>query len=246
MASSDPYLEPQSYSGSSPFDPGYRGPAAPYRTASEDPFVFGSTPFDTQPPGGTSGVMAPIGSPSPPGPAPAPDPSSTALAPWTTAAAPATAPQPERSIVSTPALRRGQRLSFTALSLVLVTALGLGVFTYAALASIDVVSLDPLAGFFGWATWVALALVGGFVATVLAVVGLVIARPRRIAGSALAIALVLPGISLAVGVQQGSQALYAHVQQEIEAGGTAVLDTLEANASNLGFDLSLLRQWIDD
>lgn len=158
----------------------------------------------------------------------------------------AAAPSAMVAATAVMAPKRGQALSTTALALALVASLVLGACTFSALAAIDVVSLDPLAAFLGWATWVVAALVAGFLASVLALVAVFYARPRRIAALALAVAFVLPGLAFVLGFQQGTQVLYRHVQAEVEAGGTAVMETLESSAALHGVDVSFLRSWIED
>ena len=88
--------------------------------------------------------------------------------------------------------RRGQGFSWLVLVLAVVVAVVYGAATFAALASVDLMSGDPFRAALGWASVAGVVAVAALVVLAMAVYAFVWSRPRAVAGFATAVAVVLP------------------------------------------------------
>jgi hypothetical protein len=133
---------------------------------------------------------------------------------------------------------RGQLFACVVLVLALIVSALLGVLTYQALVSVDLVSADPFASVAGWASSLGVVAVGAVVVIVLAVVAVAVARPKALAGLGLAASLLLPIGAVGVAVWYGGDVLRQNVQNDIEAesaeAARAFVEELESNVPDIG------------
>ena len=133
---------------------------------------------------------------------------------------------------------RGQLFACVVLVLTLIVSVLLGVLTYQALVSVDLISADPFGSVAGWASTLGMVAVGAIVVFVLAVVAVAVARPKALAGLALGASLLLPLGAVGVGVWYGGDVLRQNVQNDIEAesaeAARAFVAELERNVPDIG------------
>ncbi|WP_232661616.1 hypothetical protein [Pseudonocardia sp. TRM90224] len=144
-----------------------------------------------------------------------------------------------------PAERRPRRRGQLFAGLVLVCALAvsglLGMLTYQILASVELVSGDPLAGVQGQVTTFLMALGGAAVLFVLALIALFAARPKALAGFALLASVLLPIAAVVIGVWYGIDVLRQNVEQDVAAAGPAAVDAIVGELQRRGLDVGPLR-----
>jgi hypothetical protein len=120
--------------------------------------------------------------------------------------------------------RRGRGQVFS--GLVLLLALGVSALmyylTYQTLASVDIISSDPLGSIGSQAMSLVGVMFGALVVFVLAVIALVIARPKAIAALGLAASLLLPVAALVLGLWYGGSVLRQNVESDIAQAGPEV------------------------
>jgi hypothetical protein len=118
--------------------------------------------------------------------------------------------------------RRGQLFSGLVLFLALAVSALLYYLTYQAMATVDIISADPLGSIGGQVMSLGTAVFGALVVFLLAVIALVIARPKALAGLGLAASLLLPVAALALGLWYGSTVLRQNIEADIAQAGPEV------------------------
>ncbi|GAA0909820.1 hypothetical protein GCM10009559_80030 [Pseudonocardia zijingensis] len=147
---------------------------------------------------------------------------------------------------------RGQIFAGLVLLLALVVSALMYYLTYQTLASVDIVSSDPLASVGSQAASLVGVMFGALVVFVLAVIALVIARPKAIAGLGLAASLLLPVGALVLGLWYGGSVLRQNVESDIAQAGpeiaaqgaAAAADAIVDELENRGIDAGPLRDLI--
>ena len=131
---------------------------------------------------------------------------------------------------------RGQVFAGVVLLLALVVSALLGVLTYQTLASVDLISADPLGGLAGQATTLGAVALGAFGVFVLAVIALAVARPKVLAGLGLAASLLLPVGAVVLGVMYGGDVLRQNVENDLPTDGASAARTLLEELARNGVD----------
>ncbi|MHA6623973.1 hypothetical protein ACU61A_01060 [Pseudonocardia sichuanensis] len=133
---------------------------------------------------------------------------------------------------------RGQLFAGVVLVLALIVSVLLGVLTYQALVSVDLISADPFASVAGWTSALGSVALGALGVFLLAVIALVVARPKALAGVGLFASVLLPVAAVVVGVWYGGDVLRQNVQNDIEAesaeAAQAFVEELERNVPDIG------------
>ncbi len=133
---------------------------------------------------------------------------------------------------------RGQLFAGVVLVLALIVSALLGVLSYQALVSVDLISADPFGSVAGWASAFGVVAVAAVVVVVLAVVAVAVARPKALAALGLAASLLLPLGAVGVSVWYGGDVLRQNVQNDIEAesadAARAFVEELESNVPDIG------------
>jgi hypothetical protein len=118
--------------------------------------------------------------------------------------------------------RRGQFFAGLVLVLALAVSALMYVLTYQTLASVDIISADPIGSAAGNVMTLVAVMFGALVVFVLAVITLVIARPKAIAALGLAASLLLPVGALVLGLMYGGSVLQQNVEADIAQAGPEV------------------------
>lgn len=134
-------------------------------------------------------------------------------------------------------------MSWLALGLALVAAVGVGVGIFQALASIDFAAIG-LGTARHWMTVVALSLCIALVALAVGIVAALRTRPRTLAGLAIAASVVLPLIAMILGAKLGLDVLWHHLHVEAArlgvSGAGALRDILAAHHIEVPWPIDLV------
>jgi hypothetical protein len=147
---------------------------------------------------------------------------------------------------------RGQVFAGLVILLALAVSALTYVQTYQLLASVDLISEDPLGGVADQAATLAAVGFGVLGVFVLAMIAFVIARPKALAALGLAASLLLPVAALVLGLLYGGSVLRQNVGDDIAASGPAVAaqgaaaaaDALVQELERRGVDAGPLRDLI--
>lgn len=137
--------------------------------------------------------------------------------------------------------RRGQAFSGLVVVLALIVSALLGVLTYQTLASVDLISANPLGALEGRATTLVMAALGALVVFVLAVIAIVVARPKALAGLGLLASVLLPVGAVILGVMYGGEVLRQNVEKDVAAAGPNAVDAVVKELERKGLDIGPLR-----
>jgi hypothetical protein len=147
---------------------------------------------------------------------------------------------------------RGQIFSGLVLLMALAVSALMYYLTYQTLASVDIISSDPLGSVGGEVMSLGTVMFGALVVFVLAVIALVIARPKAIAGLGLAASLLLPVAALVLGLWYGGSVLRQNVESDIAQAGpevaaqgaAAAADAIVQELQSRGIDAGPVRDLI--
>ena len=140
--------------------------------------------------------------------------------------------------------RRGQKLSWAALVVAIVSAAFIGFGIYLALDAIEISLDDPLSDAQGWMSLVVLGLCCGLLALAGGVVSAIRARPRTIATMAIVAATVLPVIAAVVGIKFGIDAVVEDILDKAQRVSDETAVVLAKAVSENSLDLPALVQLI--
>jgi len=143
-----------------------------------------------------------------------------------------------------PVARRGRTISRTALAVVVLTALALGVGIYQLLAGINLFSAADTNNALAWGLLVLLGLAGGVVGFVLAIIAAVRSRLWWMATVALVASLLLPAIAFGTSVKLGTDSLRAEIAKTLDGGKDATVESVGEWAASHDVDLGFFTRWL--